>query len=193
MRRPRDERGGLLVDEGAARGSSVSVAAGEAEKDALDIAIDHGDTLAEGDAGDGGAGVLADARKGTEFDGGVGERASALLDDELRRLVEHSGAAVVAEAGPGGEHLFFGGERKGDDGGKPAQKVVVVLDDGGDAGLLQHDFGDPGFEGSVTPRQGSSRAWVRYQLMRRRRKAGGSSSVSAGGVWRVGRVGELEP
>ncbi len=61
------ERGGLLLDEGAVGGGAFFGATGEAEKNALNVAIDDGDALTEGDAGDGGAGGLADAGKGAEL------------------------------------------------------------------------------------------------------------------------------
>ena len=109
----RDECACLALHEGAAFGGFDLGAAGQAEQDALDVAVDDGDAFAEGDAGDGGAGVFADAGEGAELCGGGGEHAVAFADEELGGLVEHAGSAVVAEAGPGGEDFGFGGEREG--------------------------------------------------------------------------------
>ena len=57
--------------------------------------------------------------------------------------MQEAGAAVVAEAAPGGEDFVFGGGGEGFDGREFLHPVGVVFEDGGDAGLLQHDFGDP--------------------------------------------------
>ena len=66
-----------------------------------------------------------------------------LLDEELRGTMEHAGAAIVAEAGPEREHVGLRREGKREDGRKAGEEGGVVLDDGGDAGLLEHDLGDP--------------------------------------------------
>ena len=78
-----------------------------------------------------------------EFGGGLGELAGVLGDDGLCSLMQEAGAAVVAEAAPGGEDFVFGGGCERFDGRESLHPVGVVIEDGGDAGLLQHDFGDP--------------------------------------------------
>ena len=42
--------------------------------------------------------------------------------------------------------------------GKRRRKLVVVVDDGGDAGLLEHDLGEPGAVGVVDVRARGARA-----------------------------------
>ena len=61
--------------------------------------------------------------------------------------MQHARAAVVAEAGPGGEDVCLRGEGESDGGGEAPQELLVVGDDGGDSGLLEHDLGDPGAVG----------------------------------------------
>jgi hypothetical protein len=140
----RDEIGSLLLQEGSACGGAVFGLSEETEEHAFDVAVDYGNAFAKGDAGDCGAGVLADAGQGAELDGCIREDASAFFGDKLRGLMEHACAAIVPEAGPGGEDLLFVGKGEGEDGGEAAKEGMVVVDDRGDAGLLQHDFGDPG-------------------------------------------------
>ena len=76
-----------------------------------------------------------------------GELAVALADEELGGFVEHAGSTIVAEAGPGGEDFGFGGEGEGEHSGEVSEECLVVVDDGGDAGLLEHDLGEPGAVG----------------------------------------------
>jgi hypothetical protein len=104
---------------------------------------------AEEDALDGGCGVLADAGEGAEAVGGAREFALELALNELRGAVEEMRSAVVAEAGPEGEHIFFFGFGEGLEGWEAAEELGVALDDGGDASLLEHDFGEPGGVGAA--------------------------------------------
>src|SRR6201996_3303243 len=136
-----------LCDEGEARagfGGAVFGLAEDAEEDALDVAVDDSDGFAEGDGGDGGCGVLADAGEGAETEGGARELAGELALNELRGAMEEMRAAVVAEAGPEGEDVFLFGFGEGFEGWEAAQELGVAVDDGGDARLLQHDLGEPG-------------------------------------------------
>src|SRR5580704_18325263 len=66
-----------------------------------------------------------------------------LGDDLLRGAVEIAGAGVITEAGPKFEDVLLPGARERFDGGEASKKTVVVGNHSGDAGLLQHDFGDP--------------------------------------------------
>jgi hypothetical protein len=140
----RDEGLGGAGEAAAGFRGAVFGEAEDAKEDALDVAVEHGDGFAEGDGGDGGCGVLADAGEGAEAVGGARELAVELALNELRGAVEEMGAAVVAEAGPEGEHVVFFGLGEGFEGGKAAQELGVALDDGGDARLLEHDLGEPG-------------------------------------------------
>ena len=85
-----------------------------------------------------------------------------LADKELCGFVEHAGSAVVAEAGPGGKHLGFGGEGKGEHCGEAAEEGLVVVDNGGYASLLEHDLGEPGAVGvaDVAPGEFTGVAFV---------------------------------
>jgi hypothetical protein len=117
--------------------------AGEALEDALDVAVDDGDGFIVSDGGDGGGGVEADAGEGAELGGGGGDVAGEFADDVLGGGVEEAGAAVVAEAAPEGEDLGFGCGCESMDGGEGGEEVEVFGEDGGDAGLLEHDLRDP--------------------------------------------------
>jgi len=64
-------------------------------------------------------------------------------DDFLCGTVEIARAGVVAEAGPGFEDGGFGRSGEGANGGKSGEETLVVGEDGGDAGLLEHDFRNP--------------------------------------------------
>jgi len=128
----------------AGGGGTVFGEAEDTEEDALDVAVEDGDGFAEGDGGDGGCGVLADAGEGAEVVGGARELAVELALDELGGAVEEMRAAVVAEAGPEGEDVFLFGFGEGFEGGEAAEELGVALDDGGDARLLEHDLGEPG-------------------------------------------------
>ena len=130
-------------DAGAAGGGFFFGVAGDAEEYALDVAVDYGDVFAEGDAGDGGGGVVADAGEGAEFVRGFGELAAELADHELCGAVEHARAAVVAEAAPESEDGVFRRFGEGFECGEAEEEFFVALGYGGDARLLQHDFGEP--------------------------------------------------
>ncbi len=141
-----EEGGGDGVDLAVEGGLVVMVGgteAGESLDDALDVAVDDGDGLVVGDGGDGGGGVEADAGEGAELGGGGWEGAGVVADDELGGGVKHSGAAVVAEAAPEGEDGGLGRGGEGVDGGESGEEGAVFVEDGGDAGLLEHDFRDP--------------------------------------------------
>ena len=95
------------------------------------------------DIGSDETGVEADAGEGAELGGGGGEDAGMVLDDGLGGGVHHAGAAVVAEAAPEGEDGGLGRGGEGVDGGECGEEGLVFVEDGGDAGLLEHDFRDP--------------------------------------------------
>ncbi len=75
--------------------------------------------------------------------GGLGQLAAMLDDDGFCAFMQEAGAAVVAETAPGGEDFVFSGCGERFDGWELLHPVGVVIQDGGDAGLLQHDLGDP--------------------------------------------------
>ncbi len=129
----------VLVEESGAGGCGVVKDAGE---DALDIAIDEGFGKVKGDGCDGPGDVGADSGEGAEDSGVGGEAAVVVGGDGDGELVEVAGAAVVAEALPGFEDIQFGGAGKVGPVGEPLHPALVVGDDGGDAGLLEHELGD---------------------------------------------------
>ena len=115
----------------------------DAQQHALDIAIDHRNPLAKGNAGDGRGGVLSYPGQLAQLRGGGGQGALMFLDDDLRGLVHHFGATVVPQPAPRRQHGWFLGQRKSGNGREQGQKAGVVVEDGGHPGLLQHDLGDP--------------------------------------------------
>ncbi len=140
----RDEGLGGAGEAGAGLGGAVFGEAEDAEEDALDVAVEDGDGFAEGDGGDGGCGVLADAGERAEVVGSARELAMELALNELRGAVEEMRAAVVAEAGPEREHVFLFGFGESFEGWEAAEELGVALDDSGDARLLEHDLREPG-------------------------------------------------
>ena len=121
----------------------VAVAGEDAAENAFDVAVEDGFAAVEGEGGDGGGGAAADAAEGFEGSAAVGKRAAVFCDDLFGGFVQVAGAAVIAQALPEGEHLVFGGGGEGGDGGEGGEKARVVFGDGGDLGLLQHDFREP--------------------------------------------------
>jgi hypothetical protein len=112
-------------------------------KDPLDVAVDDSDGLVAGDAGDGGRGVGAYAGELAETMCGSGHSAAMVGEDGLSGCVEHAGTAVVAEAAPEGKNVLLVGFGEGLNRRKALEEGGIALDDYGDAGLLEHDFGDP--------------------------------------------------
>ena len=94
-----DEFVGEALDLGGAkRGMGLAVGgcavfghASLAEEDAFDVAVDDGGGFSEGDAGDGGRCVSADAGELAEFGGGLGELAVVFGDDGLCSLMQEAG------------------------------------------------------------------------------------------------------
>ena len=109
--------------------------------DALDVGIDHHRAPPEGNRGDGGGCVGAEAGELAQLRLGVGKRAAlshgARAGDEIAR------ARVVAEACPLGHDVGLGrcGERRD---GRPALGEAGEVGRGvGGSGLLEHDLGKP--------------------------------------------------
>src|SRR5439155_18910678 len=78
--------------------------------------------------------------KGTRF---VRHNPAVLALDPPRGAVKVSGTAVVAESLPKAEHLLFIGSRQVAQGWKGANKALEIRYDGGNLGLLKHEFADP--------------------------------------------------
>ncbi len=65
--------------------------------------------------------------------------------------MEVAGAAVVAQAGPEGEHVIARSVGEGLDGREALDESLEVGDDGGDLGLLEHELGQELRVGVVAP------------------------------------------
>src|SRR5689334_25226051 len=74
------------------------------------IAVENGVRKVEGDACDGGCGVIADSRKGTNLF--VSSWEDAVVHGP-RGLLQVAGTVVVAETGPMREQIGFGSGRQG--------------------------------------------------------------------------------
>ncbi len=99
--------------------------------------------MVEGNGADGGRRVGADAGQGEQASLAVGEAAAMSFRHGARTSMQVAGARVVAEPGPGRQHVVDrrGGERRD---GRPAlDEAAEIVAHGGDGGLLQHDLGKP--------------------------------------------------
>ena len=127
------------------------VAGGEAEH----VAIDGGVGEVEGKGGDGGGSVVAHPFQPADVVVVGGENSVEVADDGLGGGVHIAGAAVVAEALPHLQHLFFVGFGQRFDSGKVTDEIVIIRHSLYHAGLLEDDFGNPDFVRVVgmAPRQ----------------------------------------
>lgn len=185
--------------EGRGGGGGIAVEGGigeEAGKEADDVAVDHSDGEAAGDAADGGGGVGADSgQAGPVFrsDGGGGAGGEGLGEG-----VEEAGAAVIAEALPGFEDFLRRGGGEGGKVGEALHPAGEVGENGGDLGLLKHEFGDHGgVEGGVgAPGEGALFGPIPGEEIRgeggrskgRRREGGRRGGRAAGRHWAGGKV-----
>ena len=109
----------------------------------LDVAVDRHRPPAERDRRDRRRGVAADAGQRPQAILGVGKMSAVLRRHRLRAGVQVARAGVVAEPGPGLEHVVERrcGERFDI---RPArQEFRVIRPDRLHGGLLQHDLGQP--------------------------------------------------
>ena len=111
--------------------------------DALDIAVDRRCRRIERDGRDGGRGIGADAGQIAKVLFACRDLTAVPLDYGAGAGVQIAGAGVIAETGPGLEHLFERCRRQRPDIGPARQKARVIGPDRLDCGLLQHDFGQP--------------------------------------------------
>ena len=110
---------------------------------ALDIAVDRRCALAEGDCRDGGGGIVADARQPAECGLVLGEPAPVPFRHHARASMQVARTRVIAEAGPGGEHLTELGARQCRHVRPAAQEEIVARQHRLDRRLLQHDLAEP--------------------------------------------------
>ena len=115
----------------------------ETGDDTLDIAVDHGGGLVEGDGRDGAGGIGADAGQGQEGFAGGWELPAMVRDDGAGAFQKVAGTGVVAKTGPFAHHLGVLGGGQGADGRPAGGEAVEVVLHRGDGGLLQHHLGQP--------------------------------------------------
>lgn len=72
-----------------------------------------------------------------------------LVHDRLGTFMQQVGAAVVAESLPEVQHVVYRGGGEALDIGEAVKEAVVIGNDGGDGGLLEHDFGKPDVVGAA--------------------------------------------
>ena len=113
----------------------------DAGGDALDIAIGRHDRDAEGDRGDRGGGIGADPGDLPQILQRVGE--AVQRGQRLRARMQVPRSGVVAKPRPFLRHLLPRRAGQGVDIGEPGQEARVAGGDGGNRGLLEHDFGQP--------------------------------------------------
>ena len=144
------EGGKGLFALGGVDGGVDAEVAGE---DSIDIAINDGSGEAEGDASDGGSGIVAYALEFPDLIEGVREMAEG--NDLLGGVVEITGSAVVAQALPLAQHLVFRGGGEGLNGRPTVYKTLPVVPTLLDLRLLEDDLGKPDGVGvaGLPPRQ----------------------------------------
>ena len=115
----------------------------ESGKDANDIAIEHSERNAECERCDGGGGIRAEAGKCGQLSGIRGKASLVVTHEELCRLLDLAGTGIVAETFPEFEDVLQRRSGEGGGIGETRKKAKKVGDDGVDARLLEHDFGNP--------------------------------------------------
>ena len=159
---------------------------GDAEQpgdDPFHIAIHHRRRPVEGDGGDGGGGVGADAGKCLEFLCGFGEVSGEVSAYRLGASLQVAGAGVIAKPLPGVQHIVEAclGERA--DVRPTHREGSEIGDHRGDGGLLQHDLGEPDAVGIGAP----APPWRRAEAPRQRPSVGAVPIKHAPGNLRARR------
>ncbi|BAQ16477.1 hypothetical protein GL4_1017 [Methyloceanibacter caenitepidi] len=145
----------------------------EPGQDPLDIPVDWGSLPAEGNRGDRGGRIGADAGQLAQALLRVGKTAPMLPRHHAGAGMEISGAGVVAEAGPGGEDGAKIGLSERVHIRPASNEVDEARRHRLDGGLLQHDLAQPHLIGILqpsrrrTPRQCPALAPVPSQQRRR--------------------------
>ena len=130
-------------------------AAGLPEQNAFDVAIDNGGGFAKGDTGDCCRSVRADTRQLAECGRRLWQVSVVFGNDNFGPFMQKSRPAVIAKTAPGSEDFVFGCGGEGFNRRETGHPVSVMVEHGGDAGLLEHNFGDPDGVGvaSAAPRK----------------------------------------
>ena len=127
---------------GLARGSGSSIANSRATTRSTLPSTGHA-ALIEGNGGDRGGGIGADARKRAQRRLARREMAAMALDHGPGAGVQVAGAGVIAEPCPGFQHLLERGRGQALDRRPARQEARVVGRDRAHRRLLQHDLGEP--------------------------------------------------
>ena len=140
--------GVLLGDEGRGGGTELGQGGGfvpageESTQNAGDVSVEGGCGDMESDTGDGAGGVGSDAGELLEFLGVGRKLAGGEAEDGFGERMKITSPTIVAEPLPVAENEGLGGASEGGPGGEATKPTVVVGKNGGDAGLLAHEFGD---------------------------------------------------
>ncbi len=138
----------LLGDEGRGGGTELRQGGGfvpageESTQNAGDVTVEGGCGDMESDTGDGAGGVGSDAGELLEFLGVGRKLAGGEAEDGFGERMKITSPTIVAEPLPVAENEGLGGASEGGPGGEATKPTVVVGKNGGDAGLLAHEFGD---------------------------------------------------
>ena len=116
----------------------------ETAVDADAVAIDGGRGLVKGEGGDRSGHVRTDTGDRKKKVGLGRELAMEMLADILCPAHEIPRAGIIAEPFPEFQHFIFRSVRQRSGIRKSVKKPRVVVQNGGDACLLEHRFGDPG-------------------------------------------------
>lgn len=108
-----------------------------AADNAQDVSIHGGVGQSEGDGGDGGGGVVADAFERADFIVCAGESAIMAGDDLLRGAVHIACTRVISQSLPYAKYFLFGGVGQRLDVGESVDETQIVVPTLLDAGLLQ--------------------------------------------------------
>ena len=107
------------------------------------MGIDHHRRAAEGDRGDGGGGIVADARQRAQPCLAVGKAPAMIAHHGTRAGEQVAGAGIIAEPRPRRHHIGIVGRRKVGDGRPALGEALEIARDRRDGRLLEHDFGEP--------------------------------------------------
>ena len=115
----------------------------EPRDDPFDIAVDRARRRVERDRRDGGGGIGADAGQRAQRRFARRKFAAVPLDHGAGAGVQVAGAGVIAEPGPGLEHVVERRRRERPHVAPARQEARIIRRDRLDRRLLQHDFGQP--------------------------------------------------
>lgn len=134
-----------MIPEDALGGAGLDVERQreDAREHARHVAVDQGGALAVRDGRDGARGVRADARHLTQLFGALREAAVPAVHHVAGAAVQVPGAAVEAQARPGGEHVVERRPGQRRHGGEALHPALPVRDHCRHPRLLQHHLADP--------------------------------------------------